>query len=285
MDSSTPAADTAPYLDRFAAVKDSLPGAGQEGLLRLRQAAMGHFSRIGLPGPKSELFKYTRIQPLLDAGYAERPEADGATPDAIPALEGESLRLVIVNGRLRLDLSGPLDDLPPGVTIDGLAQLMDDPGKARWLEERLGAVADLDDHPFLALNTAFAEDGVVIQLAKGAILERPVHIVYMGAAEAPQAVAVRNLILAGPGSEATVFEQVADTPGAEAGTFTNAVTEVSLGRDAALELDRLQAAGPDSAQFFQLRGRLEQGARIAQLVLAEAAHEGTYDGIYQGERL
>jgi len=30
---------------------------------------------------------------------------------------------------------------------------------------------------------------------------------------------------------------------------------------------------------------LETGARIAQLVLAEAAHEGTYEGSYQGERV
>ncbi|MFB6202765.1 MAG: deoxyuridine 5'-triphosphate nucleotidohydrolase [Halorhabdus sp.] len=30
---------------------------------------------------------------------------------------------------------------------------------------------------------------------------------------------------------------------------------------------------------------LEPGARIAQLVLAEAAHEGTYEGSYQGEHL
>ena len=30
---------------------------------------------------------------------------------------------------------------------------------------------------------------------------------------------------------------------------------------------------------------LEQGARVAQLVLAEAAHEGTYDGSYQRENL
>ena len=30
---------------------------------------------------------------------------------------------------------------------------------------------------------------------------------------------------------------------------------------------------------------LERGARIAQLVLAEAEHEGTYDGSYQGENL
>jgi dUTP pyrophosphatase len=29
---------------------------------------------------------------------------------------------------------------------------------------------------------------------------------------------------------------------------------------------------------------LERGARVAQLVLAEATHEGTYDGSYQGER-
>lgn len=29
---------------------------------------------------------------------------------------------------------------------------------------------------------------------------------------------------------------------------------------------------------------LERGARVAQLVLAEADHEGTYDGSYQGER-
>jgi dUTP pyrophosphatase len=30
---------------------------------------------------------------------------------------------------------------------------------------------------------------------------------------------------------------------------------------------------------------VERGARIAQLVLAEANHEGTYDGSYQGERV
>ena len=30
---------------------------------------------------------------------------------------------------------------------------------------------------------------------------------------------------------------------------------------------------------------IEQGARIAQLVLAEADHEGTYDGSYQGENV
>lgn len=30
---------------------------------------------------------------------------------------------------------------------------------------------------------------------------------------------------------------------------------------------------------------LEAGARIAQIVLAEAGHEGTYDGSYQGENL
>ncbi|ELZ37670.1 deoxyuridine 5'-triphosphate nucleotidohydrolase [Halorubrum tebenquichense] len=30
---------------------------------------------------------------------------------------------------------------------------------------------------------------------------------------------------------------------------------------------------------------IEPGARIAQLVLAEADHHGTYDGVYQGERL
>jgi len=29
---------------------------------------------------------------------------------------------------------------------------------------------------------------------------------------------------------------------------------------------------------------LKRGARIAQLVIAEATHEGTYDGSYQGER-
>jgi dUTP pyrophosphatase len=31
--------------------------------------------------------------------------------------------------------------------------------------------------------------------------------------------------------------------------------------------------------------RIEAGARVAQFVLAEAGHDGTYDGSYQGERL
>ena len=45
---------------------------------------------------------------------------------------------------------------------------------APLLERHLGPYADAKTHAFVALNTAFFEDGAFIEIPKGAVLQKPV---------------------------------------------------------------------------------------------------------------
>ena len=58
----------------------------------------------------------------------------------------------------------------------------------------LGKVVPTDDVA-VALNTAFMGDGAVIHVAAGAILARPIHLVFVNAGERPAAVFTRSLVV------------------------------------------------------------------------------------------
>src|SRR3546814_18474311 len=80
--------------------------------------------------------------------------------------------------------------------------------------------------PLLALNTAFMADGVVLRIGEGQTIGKPLHVVSVGSAgDQPPVFHPRLLVLAGPGSHATVVESHVG-----AGVyFANGVTEVSVG--------------------------------------------------------
>ncbi|NIW01974.1 MAG: Fe-S cluster assembly protein SufD, partial [Gammaproteobacteria bacterium] len=84
-------------------------------------------------------------------------------------LTEDSHRLVFVNGRHRPDLSD-LTGLPQGVELTGLADLLKE--QPSEVEPYLGRIGEPDGMALLALNTAFMQDGAVLRLARGAVLER-----------------------------------------------------------------------------------------------------------------
>jgi Fe-S cluster assembly protein SufD len=69
----------------------------------------------------------------------------------------------------------------------------------------IGTLAPTDDVA-AALNTAFMGDGVVLRLAAGVALARPIHLVFAYTARAAAAVFARSLIVIGDGARATLIE-------------------------------------------------------------------------------
>src|SRR5262245_40195487 len=53
-----------PYAEQFAAVADSLPGHDIPWLRELRRDAVARFTRLGLPSPRVEQWKYTNLNAL-----------------------------------------------------------------------------------------------------------------------------------------------------------------------------------------------------------------------------
>ena len=75
-----------------------------------------------------------------------------------------------------------------------------------------------------ALNTAMFEDGALVEIADGAVIEQPIELRFLTSGERPVMTFPRNLILAGRDSQAQIVEVYEGSDGA--GYFTNAVTEI-----------------------------------------------------------
>ena len=168
-----------------------------------RRAAREDLARSGLPGPRDEAWKYTSLK-ALEARTPRVGDAAAATRDvdlaalSLPGLDGP--RLVFVNGAFRADLSR-LDDLPEGLVFAPLARVL-----AGGSEQARVAFSSPFAEPGAAmarLNTALAADGVWLEVADGASIEAPIHLVFIGAdAGTDIAWHLRNVIRIGAGGAA-----------------------------------------------------------------------------------
>ena len=52
-----------------------------------------------------------------------------------------------------------------------------------------GQLADFTSRSFAALNTAFVQDGAFVHLPDGAIVDTPIHIIFVSGADGPRAAA------------------------------------------------------------------------------------------------
>ena len=97
----------------------------------------------------------------------------------------------------------------------------------------LGRLTGVEFSAFSALNTAFFEEGALVRLAPGTVVDKPIVLQFLSRAnEAPVMSHPRILIEAGGRSQATVIEHHVGEEGAA--NFTNLVEEVMLDRGANL---------------------------------------------------
>lgn len=234
--------------------------AGPAWLQEERAVAAASFVAAGLPHGKIEEWRFTSLQGLTPTALAPAP-AGGARAAALAAsaaVPAGEPRLVLVNGRLREDLSA-VDGLPPGVVAMGLARAWAE--RPELVHGRLGRHGDLDRHPFAALNTALMEDGVLIHVPAGAVVERPIHLIFV--TEAPGGAVMshpRVLIVAGERARVSVAEHWL---GDGAATYVaNGVAELQLADGAEVEHYTLQAQGAQGWHFGALFTEQGAGAKL-----------------------
>jgi len=233
------------YASQFAALA---PGRFHS----LRKAAFERFVEVGFPHTDQEEWRFTDVTPI--ARLATRP-ARAAAAREVSALVARfnfgdvqnfphcpvlhCSRLVFVNGRFAPEHS-VTQKLPPGTRIGSLEAILAE--APELVEPHLARHAEFRDQPFVALNTAFMEEGAVILVPKGAVVEDPIHVLFVTSSdEAPLVSHPRNLFVLGESSHVRIVESYAGT---DAGAyFTNAVTEIVAGENAVVDHYRLQREG------------------------------------------
>ncbi len=204
------------------------------GLGATRRTAMLQTVAEGLPGQRSERWKYTALRALSARTFAAAGIATPVPSSLLSDIPGP--RMVFVNGRLDQGLS-LLAELPDGLRVDSLSAMLDasDPGSVQFLAQRF----DRPDEAFARLNAALAVDGAVVRVAGGQAVATPLHLVFVGApAEADIASHCRHWISLAPGARLTVVEHLIGA-GAHR-NLDNQLLQVDLAADATLLHARLQ---------------------------------------------
>jgi Fe-S cluster assembly protein SufD len=284
-------------------VAEGRPVGGPRWLQELRERAASTFTTLGFPTVRDEDWRFTNVAPITagDFRIATASSASSTSVDGLPYAETAALRLVVVNGRYSPELSR-LEGLPRGVQAGSLAAAINGNLQvdSEVVQRYLGQLADFSTRAFVALNTAFAEDGAYVHVPDGVILEQPLQILFVSSAAVPTISYPRALIVLGERSQARIVETYLGAGGGA--YFANAVTEVFVGESAVLDHYKIQQEHLDafhvgsmhvhatrSASFsshsFSLGGKLVRNDALATLD-GEGA-EVTLNGLYlaDGDRL
>lgn len=211
-----------------------------------RREAQSRLNEIGVPGTKDEEWRFVRLRPLTSTSFAPSEEAEGEVTEEMVApwlfSEGDGLRLVFVNGRFDEDLSST-DGFPDSVRWGRLAEAGDDRG---LLEESFGEPAEQFEEDYFAnLNTAGYRDGAYVVVPEDTSIDGAIHLLHLSTESSePYVVHPRTFVAVGRHSNVSVVEEYG---GPSTGTyFTNAMTEVSVGRGAHVDHVKVQGESIDA---------------------------------------
>ena len=259
------------YLADFERFEKNGWTGGPSWVHQIRKAAISGFAELGFPTTQHEEWKYTSVAPIVKAPF--RPaddEPDGLTKESLSLHtlgQAACAQLVFVNGRYSPALSS-IGSLPEGVKAGSLATALSaDPAA---VEPHLARHASYQGHPFVALNTAFIQDGAFVSIPKGRVVEKPIHMLFVstpsfGSAHDRRGKAIvshpRNLILAGDDSQAMIVESYIGLNNAL--YFTNVVTEIVAGENAVVAHYKLQRESEEAFHISTVQASLNHSSNFS----------------------
>ncbi len=231
--------------DGFVTGKSS-NGLATDRAHEVRRNGWEEFKRIGFPIHRrgNELWKYTDLRQIdrvpfrfgVPSGEIER----GVLAVDIP-LPAEWDNIVFLDGLFQPSLS---DD-----------EIRSDGQRLRPLADYdlLGKLASCASNAFVSLNSAFLDDGLLIDVAENTDGAKPLHVVFV-TTDCPggqRAVYPRVAVAVGAGSEATLIETHVSL--SDAVHLSVPVVEISLEERSTLRHYRVQLDGESSYHFATTR--------------------------------
>ena len=287
-----------PMLAAFDEFERGGQGSTPSWLQALRKGGIAHFAELGFPTTDHEEWRFTNVAPIaraswnLAAGGVKVSEKDFAS-QIFANVPGS--RIVLVDGRFAQDLSSKsLGAGPQGLRVQSIHEAVR--STLPLVTHNLARYARYDENSFVALNTAFLNDGVAIIAPSRLVAPEPVYIIHIStAAQANRVTHPRTLIIAQRDSQVRVIEHFI-TLGATS-CFTNSVTEILLEESAMVEHCKVQDESLNTFHIATIQSQqaggsnllshsISMGAGIARnninCILDGERTECTLNGLYVG---
>ena len=231
---------SAEYIELFKENEGLMGKASPSFMREIRQDAMDHFSKIGIPDRKSELYKYTSIQKIFEPNYSmlfKPSNVDFKVEDIFSCdVPNLSTNLEIILNGFYLNEASRLRKLDNGIIIGSLAEAQQkypDLVKKHF-NKNTGGVSD----GLVSLNTAFALDGLFIYVPKGQTLDNALQVVNLPMTGIDTLLHYRNLFILEDNASAEII--VCDHTLSPFRFLTNSVTEIYAGPGAKFNYSRIQ---------------------------------------------
>jgi Fe-S cluster assembly protein SufD len=273
------------YQESFSEFAKETMGDAPSWLRELREATFARFCAAGFPTPHDEDWRFTNVAALARIPF--RLAQKSAIPFTVSDLaqwrmEGAIARMVFVDGYFAPHLS-TWGALPRRVIVNGLRKEI--AHRPESVAEHLGRYLDIERDPFCALNTAFAADGAYVHIGRGAVVEEPIHLLFVSTSSGvPAMTHPRNLILVDDESEASIVEDYVSL-GGETPTFSNAATELVVGGNATVAHTMIEREHLQTYNFSTLRVEQARNATVAShsLLLGGALVRNNVHPVLAGE--
>ena len=245
--------------EQFREHAGNLPGAGNPDVTAARERSFSQFEASGFPTVKLEDWKYTDIRALHNSNYValdriSRPESGELRLSDLPLPHFTPHVAVFLDGEFCARLSS-IDALPKGVKLQTIGSLLK--------HESAVIIRHMEgfDTAFPALNSALLRDGVYIDVAAGAVLAEPIHVVFLvQARDAPRLNSARLIINGQKNSHCTIVESHFCLNGAD--SMTNAMTQIEAHDGARVLHHRIQIDEPATHHIGNVFATIGKDATI-----------------------
>ncbi len=228
------------YRSEFELFEKKLNGDADSLLHSLRKEAMASLEKAEFPTQKNEEWKYTNVKPILDKKFVHPLNSEKVNPgkdfvcENTPC-EEEKINVVFVNGIFDPELSA-IGELPKNVVLGSLNDVMK---SGNTEAEKYFTKIAKDTTAFDTINKAYSCDGFVLILPDGAMIEKPIHILFVNGSNEDNLISVpRNLIVAGKNSNAKIIFNYMGY--GDKIYFTNTATELFADENAVIDLYKIE---------------------------------------------
>lgn len=259
---TTPLNDIETFRRWFSENLTTIGRNDMNGLAGLRSRSFETFAALGLPKPTDERWRNTEIGKYLEHPYEYyfedfQPNRDVEKIFACEVPDLDTFLITMVNGWYAYRNSA-MRILPSGTIIGSLSRAMRE--APELVEACLGKYAKTDGNPFVALNTAFASDGIFIYVPDNTVVSKPIQMVNVVDHSENLFMQTRNLVIVGKNSRLELVH-CDDSHNHNAG-FTNAVTEVYMAANASVDYYKMQNVNDHSTVLHSAWFHLERDARL-----------------------
>ena len=267
------------YIKDYKNLNDQINQSEPNWLNDLREKAFQNLSINGFPTKRkgNEKWKYTNISKLAKTSFSFSKEniLQKSNYKNLIISDDSWINLTFINGALQTDIS-KIKNFEKGITVTKFSDAFGNPKINQLIKDNLSKFSQIDEDGFTSLNTAFINDGILINVDENSNILNPINLSFISHSTVTPTVSYpRILIIANKNSSLNIIENYIGDSSIQ--SFTNSVSEIMLEDSAKISHYRLLNEGQNTFHIESSRVNLKSNSTFESTSFSKSSKISRYD--------